>query len=301
MAAALAWVLNLDADLELEAGDGYEPGARVRRAMQEPAERLASSLLGPDDLRLDDTSPAGVARGRVGRAFCPTPRALRLLRRAGAEPEKHPPFEVLRRVNSRAFASQLGPTLPGAEFVTDLERARAVLGTSPEVGAAWRVKCAFGMAGRNQLVVRPGDVDDRALAFVRAGLTRGGLQIEPDVAVADEYAMHGILAEGGALRTGALVHQRCNARGAWLSTERVAEGAAGDVARRLAEELARVGRALVDAGYFGPFGVDAYTYRDLRGELRLQPRSEINARYSMGFAVGFGGAEVQGERPPGTR
>jgi hypothetical protein len=39
--------------------------------------------------------------------------------------------------------------------------------------------------------------------------------------------------------------------------------------------------------YFGPFGVDAYTYRARDGRLGLQPRSEINARYSMGFAAGF--------------
>jgi hypothetical protein len=49
-----------------------------------------------------------------------------------------------------------------------------------------------------------------------------------------------------------------------------------------------VGRALFAAAYFGPFGVDGFVYRDHDGGLRLQPRSEINARYSMGFAIGFG-------------
>ena len=41
--------------------------------------------------------------------------------------------------------------------------------------------------------------------------------------------------------------------------------------------------ALRGEGYFGPFGVDAYSYRDAAGALRLQSRSEINARYTMGF------------------
>jgi hypothetical protein len=59
------------------------------------------------------------------------------------------------------------------------------------------------------------------------------------------------------------------------------------VVARLAEEAARVAAALASAGYFGPFGIDAYTYRAHGGALELQVRSEINARYSMGFAVGF--------------
>ena len=57
------------------------------------------------------------------------------------------------------------------------------------------------------------------------------------------------------------------------------------------EVTGNLGEALAGAGYFGPFGIDAYRYRDRAGALRLQPRSEINARYSMGFAVGLGAAQ----------
>jgi len=50
------------------------------------------------------------------------------------------------------------------------------------------------------------------------------------------------------------------------------------------DEARRVGAALFRAGYFGPFGVDGFTYR--QGETALlQRRSEINARYSMGFGL----------------
>jgi hypothetical protein len=45
--------------------------------------------------------------------------------------------------------------------------------------------------------------------------------------------------------------------------------------------------ALAAAGYFGPFGVDAYRYA-AAGVMAYNPRSEINARYSMGWAVGMG-------------
>ena len=190
--------------------------------MRAHVERLAASLLGPRDVLVDESSPTGIARGLRGRAFCPTPRALAILERAGADPEPHPDVEVLRRVNSRAFASSLGATMLGAAFVTELGIARAVLHAEPPIGNGWRVKHAFGMAGRNQRVVVPSSIDQAALAFVRDGGRRGGVQIEPNVAIEAEYALHGFIGEDGALALGALVRQRCDARGAWMATEPIA-------------------------------------------------------------------------------
>jgi hypothetical protein len=288
MATGIAWVLNLDADLELGAGAAgarYDRTAAVGRAMKAPTERLARSLLGPDDVVVDDPCAPLVARGRIGRAFCPTARALAVLAKAGANPEPHPSVEVLRRVNSRAFSGGLGETLPGAAFVSALDAARATLGSRPPLGKAWRVKWAFGMAGRNQRLVPPSSADARDLAFVTNGLVQGGVQIEPDVPIEDEYAVHGFIGPDGSLAIGGTVRQRCDARGAWVATEPLASGplAVAGTRETLAGECRRVAEALSAAGYFGPFGIDAYAYRDDQGELRLQPRSEINARYSMGF------------------
>jgi hypothetical protein len=290
MATNLAWVLNLDADLELGAGQTYTPRKGVKLAMRAHAQRLAISLLGPGDILVDESSASGSARGLLGRAFCPTPRALDALRRAGADPEPHPPFEVLRRVNSRAFAASLGPTMPDAAFVTGLEAARTILERRPTVGSAWRVKHAFGMSGRNQRVVGPSLVTDSDLSFVRTGLTQGGVQLEPDVAIADEYAIHGLIAQDGSFRIGALVRQRCNLRGAWVSTERIDAHCEvlGDIPARMQREADLVAGALSKAGYFGPFGVDGFCYRDREERIHLRPRSEINARYTMGFVVGWG-------------
>lgn len=299
--ARFAWVLNLDADVELGAPSGeraarYQPTARVLAAMRPHVAKLAAALLGPEDLLVDDATPPLAARGLEGRAFSPTPRARALLRRAGATLARAPDVEALRRVNGRAFAASLGATLPDAAFVTTMEELAERLERAPpaEIGSRWRVKRAWGMAGRGQRVFAPGALSalssgDREL--LRAGLAEGGVQVEPDVTIAREYAQHGVLEPSGALRVGALVQQRCDARGAWLSSERIepiALAAHGEVPERLAEEVRRVARALHEAGYFGPFGVDAFTYRTRDGALALQPRSEINARYSMGFAIGFG-------------
>jgi hypothetical protein len=292
MAGRVAWFLNLDADVELGAPAPYEPARGVKRAMVPHVERLASSLVAPGDLLVDEQSVEGVAEGLLGRAFCPTPRAVAVLLRSGAAPEPYPPVEVLRRVNSRAFASELGATLSGADFVTNLAVAVAKLRSDPVIGESWRAKYAFGMTGRNQRVIQPSSVGDDDVDFVRRGLAQpgGGLQIEPDVAIESEYALHGFLEGDGSLAYGSIVQQRCNARGAWLSTTHLgfAEGQLGEVAEQLRVEAARVGEALFRAGYFGPYGVDSYTYRDRGGASHFQVRSEINARYSMGFGVGFG-------------
>ena len=299
-ARRFAWVLNLDADVELAAPQGYTPRKSVREAMAAFVPVVARSLLGPEDVLVDDSSAPLVAWGLAGRAFCPTPRALALLRRAGAEPEPAPPLAALRRVNSRAFASSLGVTLPGAAFVTTLDEARRLLDAAVPVGHGWRVKRAFGMTGRGQRVVAK-VVTESDLAFVQAGLDEGGVQIEPSVAIVKEYAIHGLLAEAGACVLGALVEQRCDARGAWISTlpiDAPTEHEAA-LALQLAGEAERVAAALTAAGYFGPFGIDAYSYRGAGGALAVQLRSEINARSSMGFAVGLPVERGIGDSPPG--
>jgi hypothetical protein len=188
-------------------------------------------------------------------------------------------------VNSRAFCASLGQTLPDAVFARDLDAALATLARTPKAGGAWRVKRAFGMAGRGQRVVPPHpEHDDGLLPFLRAALGEGGVQIEPDVRIVRELAIHGVVAIDGRVELGRLVEQRCDAHGQWIATT-PALNAETDVAGAITVEGHRVAAALHDAGYFGPFGVDAFLYFD-RG-LCLQPRSEINARYSMGFSVGF--------------
>jgi hypothetical protein len=288
-ARRFAWVLNLDADLELAARGAYTPKRSVREAMRPWTELLATSLLGEGDVLVDDEAEPLIARGLIGRAFCPTPRAIATLLRAGAEPEPYPAVDVLRLVNSRAFASSLGATLPGAAFVPELAAARAMVAEPPPVGEGWRLKRNFGMTGRGQRAVAPGLLADADASFVRAGLEEGGVQIEPNVTILAEYALHGLLADSGSFELGAPVRQRCDARGAWVATEPLDAPRADEheLLTRLSSEVSLVAAALTKARYFGPFGIDAYTYRGRDGAPELQVRSEINARYSMGFAVGF--------------
>jgi hypothetical protein len=270
---ATAWVLNLDADFELAFGEGYAPTKSVQNATKHYARALARTLLEEGDVVVDDEAAPNSVRGFAGRAFCPTPRALALLERAGASIEAHPSFAILRRVNGCAFCHALGETLEHAAFVSDL-------------GGAWRVKRSWGVAGRGQRIVRPGEDH----SFLKSWIAEGGVMIEPNVDVVRELGMHAMLDASGAYSRGALVTQTCDASGAWLATTRLREDEARERRAALLEQIEIVARALHEEKYFGPFGIDAFEYRvqhcDGEGAIRFQPRSEINARYSMGFPIG---------------
>ena len=99
-----------------------------------------------------------------------------------------------------------------------------------------------------------------------------------------DCALHGWLDEDGSATFGRPTVQEVDDTGAWQSSRLAREGelTATEV-ERLSSEAKRAADALHAAGYFGPFGLDGFRYR---GE-QFQPRCEINARYSMGWAIGM--------------
>ncbi len=131
----MAWVFNLDAEDELArlGPDGStkshhtptkEIVARVEAVL--PALR---ALMQPDDEIVWPSRPTKL-RARVGRAWCPTTFAFRQMTRAKLQAPPAPPMAVLRRVNHRRFAHELGQALPGARFVsTEAELLEALADT----------------------------------------------------------------------------------------------------------------------------------------------------------------------------
>jgi hypothetical protein len=290
-----AWFLNFDADEELASPAGYTP----RRAVIERFAGLAEEvrgLLRPGDVVVPEAAAQGgfrVGGDVVGRAFCPTPRALKALAKVGAIATPAPPIEVLRAVNHRSFSARLGQTLPGARFVRSIEELEEVI-AGPSPTGKFLAKRPFGFAGRGRRVVqairegRRALAEDPARSFLEASLRAGeGLQVEPLVERAGDFGLHGFVARSGKVSFGAVTRQICDATGAWKGSER-----AGDLSeeelRALEAEAEMAAQALRAAGYFGPFGIDAFRWIDESGRARWNPRCEINARYSMGWPVGMG-------------
>jgi hypothetical protein len=306
------WVLNLDAELELErAGRSYQTPLRVAQALA-PMSARARILLAPQDLCLVEPAAIGAARESVldargepvtggatapgaggislagcrGLAWCPTPTALRRLSRAGAVPAASPPLDVLHRVNHRRFYLELGGGAPGARYVADEAELAATLA---QPSRAWLCKKPFGYSGRGQRRIPPApSPDDRR--WLADALRSGGFLAEPWLDLALELGVHGFIEQNGRVTLGRICVQLTDRYRAWLST-RVARD--DEVSREQASALlARaeaMAAALWAAGYFGPFGIDAYLYRTASGGIALNPSSELNARFSMGFAIGLPG------------
>lgn len=277
------WVFNLDAELELARNGPYETPRHVARGF-EPALPFARRLMAAGDEML---SADGSRSGHVcvGRAWCPTPSALRRLARAGARPEPAPDVEILRRVNHRRFALELGGGAPGARYLRDAAELRATLGD--RCVAAWLFKRPYGFAGRGQrrIAGQPSADDAR---WLDDSLRQGGVAAEPWLELTREVCLHGYVHATGGVVIGRPCTQQTNAFRAWVGTDPLPEGALeATQVHRLFERAEAVAAALIAAGYFGPFGIDAYEFRTAAGTTRLNPLGEINARYSMGYAVGM--------------
>ena len=288
MAARIAWLLNLDADAELRDPAGPRaarpsaPGARALR------ERIAD-LVAPDDVVLDDDSEAAAAasgaraRGLPVLAFCPTPSALARIARLGLMPPPAPPLPVLRAVNDRAFCAQLGHGLTGAAFVRDMAALELKL-QRPSPTSCHVIKRAFSFAGREQRRVRDGVLDRSTRGFCARSFARGeGVQVEPWVERLEDFARHGYLTPGGAVLVGPTRLQRCDPMGRFVSVSPEPVQLTTAQEQRLGDEVERTATALAAAGYFGPFGIDAFSYTEAGGGVVLNARCEINARFTMGY------------------
>lgn len=276
------WVLNLDAEFELGSRGAWTPSAALCAFVREHRER-AAACVPPDERVLEEGEVLPPAlRGLPGRAWCMTPSARAALEAAGAAPEPAPEVGVLRRVHDRAFAVGLGERLPGEEFATTWEQCQAALARLGERALAKR---AFATAGRGQRRLRGSALSPGDRSWLERSLARGGLQLEPLVQVELETAVHGRVTEASAVELGPLMVQEVDRGGAWSNTRALRpEELTPDERARLTDGARAAGRALARAGYFGPFGVDGFVWVAPGGERMLRTVSEVNPRYTMGWA-----------------
>jgi hypothetical protein len=295
------WVLNLDAEFELASAGPYQIRQALARTLQPFIER-ARVLLAPEDTLLDDAAPLPPSTTAQGACWCPTPSALRRLSRAGVTLPPSPSLSVLQQVNQRSFYLGLGGGAPGASYFDDEASLSAAL--TARGSAPWLFKRRFGFAGRGQRRLgRELSADDRR--WLADSLRQGGLLGEPWLEIEREVCLHGMVEPGGRFRLGQPCWQHTDAQRAWLGSTRVRPGElTAEAERALLRSAEHAAGALSDAGYFGPFGVDAYFWRTTSGTPRFNPLGELNARYTMGFSVGMSPAREltapDGTAPDGT-
>lgn len=276
-----AWVLNLDAELELaQRVSRYVPRVKLLEQLAQHGQG-SRAVLGAHDVLIGPG--ASSLAGYVGRCWCPTPLALEKLREAGAAPEAHPTPDVLRRVNHRLFAHELGGGLPEQRWSTDRATIEALLRRGER---AWLLKRPLAFAGRGQMRFY-GPISDKQWSWLDVSLAQDGVIIEPLVTPTLEVSLHGFVWRSGRSELGWVCVQDVSERGVFRGV-RLAE--AGELASAehgaLFERATHVAAQLHEAGYFGPFGIDGYRY-DGPEKSGFCALSEINARYTMSFVTGF--------------
>lgn len=298
------------------------PGDRViadpasdPRGLPQAGASLPCLRVTQDGVIAELVSPEQLATSSA-RAWLPTERARALFSGVGLLLESAPPQDVLAAVNARDFAVGPRASIVAEAFdkhvALDEESALRVLALPAPGG--WMVRRRFGAAGRGRRRFEGGAALDRSVAstwsttsaalrtseadlsWLRASLRLGPVVLEPWVEITTEFTRSGFVTSEGDVIVSAPCFQATDRAGAWTGTE---QAGAGEVARAddeaLAGALEAAGRALAAQGYFGPFGIDAFRYRDPRapGRTRLNPLSEINARYTMDWALAMGPARLR--------
>ncbi len=284
----VAWVMNLDADLEFASPDRYSRSTRMLARLAGLGMELVATFercFGIEAAIAD----GDLDRSWTGHAWCPTSSAHATLARCGVSKSHSPDPEVISRVNHRAFAAEIAQLLPGSQFVTTMAELDAIVRQDSPLG--WLLKRPHGFAGRSRKRVDgPPTGTDRTWADASMRDYGRGLQVEPYVTCELAISIHGILSESGAVDFGPIVVQDCDQRGAWLGQRLADADELADAELTTIENNAQtVARALTEASYFGPFSIDGYVWRSVDGDRRLQPLSDLNARYTMGFFEAMAG------------
>jgi len=187
------------------------------------------------------------------------------------------PTPVAARCDHRGFAlaiqRELGCALPGAELVRDL----GLLDRVP-AGTRWVLKAPVAAAGRGRVFGQgpPGRPTRHAAANLLA--QHGELLFEPWLDRVADYGCCGSVGRDGRPAVETLHRQAVDAQGRFLGIlfEEIPENDARVVQRVFHEVAAR----LAEAGFAGPFGIDAW-----RSAEHLHPLGEINARLTFGHVA----------------
>lgn len=300
--------------------------ARRAAALRHSVGRPAPSPLDPRYMPRDDVMDRLAAMATLLRAFADegdilwTPRAVapervtdvpgvcRPLLVSGSRPTPAPgdlvwgeSSDVAVAVNDRRFAIELqrklGCALPGASIAEDMEAAeravRAAAGFAP--AATWIAKAAHSSAARSRVGGRGAEMD----AAHRSGVDKllelhEAVLIEPWLPRSGDFGATAVATEHGA--EGVELHDLENtARGDFRGISFPSSSLREDEAATLRTTVDAVGLALAARGWRGPFGVDAFRWRDKSGATRFHPLCEINARLTFGrvaraFAARIGAA-----------
>ncbi len=209
--------------------------------------------------------------------------------------------EVAKAANDRRFflkvARDFQTSLPGSDYFRDLAGLETHLQTQPS--RKFVLKAPFSASGRARLVFeRDAILDPKTRDRITTLLAKqGGALLEPWMDRTDDFGALGLINDRGVAFLG-LHRQHVTAEGQFVGITlrpfSVPRGLSKEETAELTVAARRVGEALFEFGYRGPYSVDSWRYRLPDGKTRVQPIGEINARMTMGLVARVAAERVFG-------
>lgn len=196
----------------------------------------------------------------------------------------HPPLDAVKRVNGRDFSSLAARDLrlPGAgKILRSSAECKAYL--AEEQMRPLLFKPMHGSSGSGFMTAGETGISERMRAQIMQMCDNGGAVAEPKFSRERDFGVNFTVAADGGFSLESIHQAHISPSGKFTGIYTAddifhPEEQIEDTLYATAE---RISGFLHKAGYFGPAGIDAFTYFD--GQcVKLNPMCEINARLSMG-------------------
>jgi hypothetical protein len=301
------WVGNFDFEHELAGGLAYQRTKKLARINAELTAHLIPLCDADDALfwqahvprdflkQLEDQGFPRIRRVSTKEQFedaqlSPWGRSRSVIREF-ADSQPGPDFDVVRLVNSRAFAFELEKSLAALEFAREIhsveELQDAIAGV--EAGGVnsdfqWVLKSDFGMSGRERIRGAGSTIDDQAMRWMQKRLSgQQRLFFEPWLHRIDEFSVHWDIdptPTDGPQLVG-ITQLLCDESGKYLGNRVLRIDQADAFRSQAILQTREIVEHIQAAGYFGPLGIDCMVHRTHEGK-RLRIAQDVNARWSMG-------------------
>lgn len=228
-------------------------------------------------------SPRVARQGEDFSGFDPVPwgwdgAAASLFESFGCAGE-HPPFDAASRANSREFSNEVARAVHSASAGTAAADAASLTALLSRCAFPVVVKPCFGSAGSGFTLVTDAASAKRAVDRGRVYFGRNiPVSVEPWLERLEDYSAN-FTVKNGYVDCFTCHRAFIDKKGIFRGIE--IGGVPDDISAPLRHAAEVSARALGSIGYFGPAGIDAFTYAD-GGSVRFNPVCEINARLTMG-------------------
>lgn len=197
---------------------------------------------------------------------------------------ERPSWEVVKRVNSKAFSFENSPKLPHGQLISSLKELEAFL---EKLNRKAVLKTCFGLSGRGHYFALPGSRPSKALKFCQKEWEKNLPVIaEPWVERILDFSSQWILPKEEQpkfLGVTKMVNSPLGQYEGSIIGQNLFAGEQHWIDEHM-EAARKILLTMQQEGYFGFVGIDAMVYQE-KGKSYLQPIVEINARMTMALAM----------------